>query len=223
MSHSDSITVLKNSIKVFSLDSLDARTKKIEQLVSKIDDKSVWTILFPIIATAVIGFIITWVLKMLDRKSEKKKEKNIIYINCQYIKNSLYFLLSQLAYLKCDAQLQYWYSKNDDTEENKKKALDEYYNDYQLMLKLEEKIGQTCSEYLSIINKFEKLHPEDLGLLLWSEQFRLKMLSLEGVVEYTEEPSRERTDSDIQDLQAKFYIRLEVMADINNKLKENLN
>jgi hypothetical protein len=136
-------------------------TKSIEPVMPE----SAWSRNLPLITLllgAILGFVSQFLFRWIEERKQRKRDAVLTKNGLIRSINMMHFLLRELAYLKVDTNLQNYYAEHDTTEEGRKRALEESYNNYREIATRDEKLIGTYSDLYSDMIRFHELMHTDM-------------------------------------------------------------
>jgi hypothetical protein len=216
----DSLIVQKLIVLKQFQDSTNVHLSNIEQVLNSNKSESILLKLLPFLGV-LVGGLITWFVQRSVKNFEFKLlvEKEIRDVSCRVLTSLtiMQFHLKELAFLEVDSKYQYYLSHSADSEEGKKRALEEHYNDYTYISNVKEKLSSCVADVNSTVSSYYKLSkknmPDDVSNLLL--KFTKHILSLQRAEEF--DFNTEVTSDDlkrlIDELSAEYTLHIDDMLD----------
>jgi hypothetical protein len=114
----------------------------------------------------IVGAVFALAGQAIFKYVDDKKSNKLLLIQCRnrvaYNICLLDHLLQRIAYLKVDSELQYFYSKFDDRDEERKKALQEHYDDYKYLSEAETRLCSCMAEIISHVYQYYDVRSHEM-------------------------------------------------------------
>ena len=128
-----------------SLSLINEKIATLTQKLEKDNKNDKYMQLVGVALGALLTLLTQFTVNYFQNKGVKRKEKSQLKGRIVSNTNLLKFHLSELSYLAIDSVYQYYLWKKNTDPEEKKKALDEHYNDYKYISDYRNKVGDSIS------------------------------------------------------------------------------
>ena len=203
--------ILNKFIEIHNLqDTLISHSNLLQKSIDSIKNENFFIKFLPFIGVIIGGLIAyfgQYILKNKDSKIALIKERREMISKMFTGLTSLNFSLRELAYLEVDSKYQYQLSCTE-SDENKKRALEEHYNDYKFIAEYKNKIAGSISDVNTGFLTYYKCKNEPMpsSTIFKLNEFTSHILHLQRHPEYPEniEITTEILDTDIRNLRTEY-------------------